>query len=234
MENQSYIGGELELFQHAENWKKYYGSFIKPYLKGTVIEVGAGIGGTTKHLCDGTQTEWICIEPDKRLEQHIVAMIQNKELPSCCKSICGVLSNIKNTQADTIIYIDVIEHIEDDISELHTAASYLKPGGVLAILVPAHQYLYSNFDKSIGHYRRYSRKDLESIIPKALTIEKALYLDSVGLTASLAQKLLLKQSYPKISQIKLWDNFMIPVSKITDWLTGYNIGKSVLLIARKK
>lgn len=234
MESQSYIGGELELFQVAENWKQYYGSFIKPHLKGTVIEVGAGIGGTTKHLCDGSQTEWLCIEPDNRLEQHVVAMIENNELPYCCKSICGVLSDVKNKQADAIIYIDVIEHIEDDKEELLKASTYLKPGGVLAILVPAHQYLYSNFDKSIGHYRRYSRKQLKAVIPSTLTIEKALYLDSVGLTASLAQKLLLKQSYPKVSQIKIWDNFMVPISKITDWLTGYNLGKSVLLIARKK
>jgi SAM-dependent methyltransferase len=234
MENQSYIGGELELFQVAENWKQYYGSFIKPYLKGKVIEVGAGIGGTTKHLCNGTQSEWLCIEPDSRQEQHIVAMINNKELPSCCKSMCGVLSDLKNKQADAIIYIDVIEHIEDDKAELLVASEHLKSGGILAIVVPAHQYLYSNFDKSIGHYRRYSRKQLKAVIPSTLIIEKALYLDSVGLTASLAQKLLLKQSYPKISQIKLWDNFMVPISKITDWVTGYNVGKSVLLIARKK
>ncbi len=233
MESQTYIGGELELFQVAENWKQYYGSFIKPHLKGTVIEVGAGIGGTTKHLCDGTQNEWLCIEPDARLEQHITAMIAKKELPACCKSICGVLSDVKDKQADAIIYIDVIEHIEDDKAELLVAAGHLKSGGVLAIVVPAHQYLYSNFDKSIGHYRRYSRSLLKSVIPASLVIEKAIYLDSVGLSASLTQKLFLKQSYPKVSQIKIWDNFMVPVSKITDWLTGYNLGKSVLLIARK-
>jgi hypothetical protein len=74
---------------------------------------------------------------------------------------------------------------------------------------------------------------LKSVSPSSLVIEKAIYLDSVGLTASLTQKLFLKQSYPKVAQIKIWDNFMVPISKITDWLTGYNLGKSVLLIARK-
>ena len=53
-----YQGKELELFEYAENWKRYFASHMKPYLKGSVLEVGAGIGGTTKVLCDATQISW--------------------------------------------------------------------------------------------------------------------------------------------------------------------------------
>ena len=60
-----YQGKELELFEHAQNWKKYFASFMSPYLKGCVLEVGAGIGGTTKVLCDATQFYLDLLEPDE-------------------------------------------------------------------------------------------------------------------------------------------------------------------------
>ena len=57
---------------------------------------------------------------------------------------------------ETILYISVLEHIKDDKDEIDTALSKLKKGGYLIICVPAHNYMYSKFDKEIGHYRRYS------------------------------------------------------------------------------
>ncbi len=230
-----YIGDELTLFQHAKNWKAYYSSYFKKYLKGRVLEVGAGIGGTTLSLCDGTQDEWICLEPDSALTNNIEKLLTEKKLPDCCKTKTGFLSDIPVTEKfDAILYIDVIEHIEDDKSELKLASNYLKPGGVILIIVPAHQYLYSPFDKAIGHYRRYSLKRTRDAIPSELNIIKAVYLDSVGLAASTANKLFLKQSYPTLKQVKFWDKTMVPVSRITDKLLFNSIGKSVLLIAQKQ
>lgn len=230
----TYIGNELELFQEAHNWKSYYGSFVKPLLKGRVLEVGAGIGATTLSLCDGTQDDWLCIEPDPRLEVAVRDKIESKALPGCVRSHLGTLADLPGQAADAIIYIDVIEHIEHDAAELSLASSHLRPGGHLVILVPAHQFLFSPFDQSIGHYRRYSRTLLRSIVPADLDIIRARYLDAAGLSASLVQKLMLRQSYPTRAQIRLWDRAIVPLSRLIDPLTGYNLGKSVLLIARKR
>lgn len=230
----TYIGNELELFQEAHNWKSYYGSLVKPLLKGRVLEVGAGIGATTLSLCDGTQDDWLCIEPDPRLEVEVRDKIESKALPGCVRSHLGTLADLPGQAADAIIYIDVIEHIEHDAAELSLASSHLRPGGHLVILVPAHQFLFSPFDQSIGHYRRYSRTLLRSIVPADLDIIRARYLDAAGLSASLVQKLMLRQSYPTRAQIRLWDRAIVPLSRLIDPLTGYNLGKSVLLIARKR
>lgn len=229
-----YIGGELELFEKAVHWKKYYGSKLKPYLKGRVLEVGAGIGGTTLSLCDGTQNDWLCVEPDAALAASIEQLINNKQLPACCQLHVGTLEDIPPTELfDAILYIDVIEHIEDDRAELARAYAHLKPGGAILIIVPAHQWLYSPFDAAIGHFRRYSRPMLRRALPPQGRIVRLSYLDSVGLLASTANKLLLKQSQPNVKQIKFWDSFMVPISTFTDKLVLHNLGKSVLGIVQK-
>ncbi|MBY0427096.1 MAG: class I SAM-dependent methyltransferase [Cytophagales bacterium] len=234
MQTSDYIGNELELFQHAKNWKAYYGSFIKPWLKGRVLEVGAGIGGTALSLCDGTQERWLCLEPDSKLLAEIETKIASKILPACCEAKQGYLSELpKDTLYDAIIYIDVIEHIEDDNSELALAAQYLKPGGKLIVLVPAHQFLYSPFDKAIGHYRRYNKQRLVQISPNSLKTQRIFYLDSFGLLASTANKVLLKQSYPTLKQVKTWDNWLVPVSRVLDPLFGFALGKTVVGIWEK-
>jgi SAM-dependent methyltransferase len=228
-----YIGNELAIFEHARNWKSYYGSFIKPLLGKRVAEIGAGLGGTTTALCNGTQHEWLCVEPDPELVKEIDRKRQSGEIPAVCRSFTGYSGEL-NGGFDSILYIDVIEHIEDDAQELRTAARLLRQGGHLFVIVPAHQSLYTAFDKLIGHYRRYSRDSLKAVVPADFHIEQLRYLDSVGYFASLVNKMFLKQSMPTLKQVTFWDRVMVPVSKVTDRLLGFNFGKSVLLVARKK
>jgi 2-polyprenyl-3-methyl-5-hydroxy-6-metoxy-1,4-benzoquinol methylase len=230
-----YIGDELALFEHATHWKAYYGARLKPFLRGRVLEVGAGIGGTTRTLCDGGQADWLCVEPDASLAGRITEMLAQHQLPSCCRLHVGTLDDLPTTegQFDAILYIDVIEHIEDDAAELRRAYARLAPGGALLIVVPAHQWLFSPFDQAIGHFRRYSRPMLRRALPAGSHIRQLVYLDSVGLLASAANKLFLKQSYPTLAQIKFWDNTIVPVSRIADRFTGFSLGKSVLAVVQK-
>lgn len=230
-----YIGNELELFKHAHNWKSYYAQFIRKYLINDVLEVGAGIGETTHSLCNGAQTSWLCVEPDGKLLNELVLKKESGYLPSLVEVLLGTLENLDASRKfDAIIYIDVIEHIENDVEELKKASTFLKPGGKLIVLVPAHNYLFSEFDKSIGHFRRYNKRSLIGAAPKDLIRKDLRYLDSVGLFASLANKWFLKQEYPELNQIKFWDNYLIPISKITDVILFYNIGKTVIGIWEKK
>ena len=232
----TYIGNELELFSHAQNWKNYWGSKVKPYLGQKVLEVGAGLGGTTQYLFDAkTIARWTCLEPDRTLAEGIRHKIKLGLIPNNCKIVENTLGNFDNTEGgyDSIIYIDVIEHIENDKAELAQTLPFLKKGGHLIILVPAHQFLFSPFDEAIGHFRRYNRPQLKSVIPEGYEILKAEYLDTVGLAASLANKLFLKQGYPTLNQILFWDKYIVSTSTLLDKLLFHNFGKSVLLIARK-
>jgi hypothetical protein len=234
MQEIAYVGNELEMFQYASVWKNYFGKFLKPYLIGNVLEVGAGLGGTTKHLCNGSQRSWTCLEPDPVLFHQLERKIQLKQLPACCVIVKGVLKDLAaNEKFDTIMYIDVIEHIEHDKAELFSAQEHLTTGGYLIVLVPAHQFVFSPFDKSVGHYRRYNKQMLIKAAPPELTLKKMIYLDSMGLMASIMNKYFLKQNYPTLKQINMWDKTLVRISKITDMLIGYQTGKTLVAVWQK-
>ena len=230
MKNYSYVGSELELFSEAKNWKSYYYRMIRRYLGAEVLEVGSGIGGTTKVLCRQGHDRWVCLEPDSLL---IDALKAETSLPSICEIRQGVLTELPVEESfDAILYIDVLEHIEDDQSEVQQAMIHLKTGGFLIVLAPAHQWLFSPFDRSVGHYRRYNRSMIENLTPEGLRLVKLNYLDSVGLFASLSNRWL-KQRMPTEGQIKIWDTWMVPISNVIDPILQYTIGKSILGVWQK-
>ena len=218
----------LRTFQQAQNWKKYFITFLSPYLKGDLCEVGAGRADNFPYLHVPGVQSLVGLEPDERLAQAASLNLQNNQ-----QIICGSWEKIPEQEFDGIIYLDVLEHIENDQQELNRALSHLRPGGHLMILVPAHQFLYTPFDKKIGHYRRYNKKMLNGVIPKALTCQCLRYLDSVGVAASMANRLLLKTADPTPKQIAIWDKLMIPCSRLLDPLLGHQFGKSLLGIWAK-
>ncbi len=134
---------------------------------------------------------------------------------------------------DCILYIDVLEHIEADRAELSGAARRLAPGGALIVLSPAHAWLYSEFDRQIGHCRRYTRASLRAAVPSKVEEEAVFYLDAAGLLASLGNKILLRQSLPTARQIAFWDAWLVRASQWLDPLLGHSLGKSVIGIWRK-
>ena len=230
MTSYRYVGSELELFREAKNWKDYYARMIRGYLGAEVLEVGAGIGGTTKMLCRAQHDRWVCLEPDVLLVDTLKA---DPTLPAICEVRQGSLADLPTEECfDAILYIDVLEHIEDDQAELERVTAHLKPGGFLIVLAPAHQWLFSPFDRSIGHYRRYNRPMLRRLTPSGLTLVSLKYLDSVGLLASLSNRWL-KQRMPTLGQIKLWDTWMVPISRRVDVILNYAIGKSILGVWRR-
>ena len=235
-EGYSYPGDELALFAQALNWKKYFSGTILPFIIGDVLEVGAGIGATTPFLQNKEVRSWTMLEPDRRLCLQLEKRLDQQQLPSYCKPICGNLDSLDQQQLfDTILYIDVLEHLEDDKGELRKAVERLKPRGRLIVLAPAHQSLFSKFDRSIGHLRRYEKGSLRKIVDNSiLTEEHLFYLDSMGCVSSLANKWMLKQSMPTLKQVHFWDTKLIPISRVTDKLFGLTIGKTIIGIWRKK
>lgn len=134
---------------------------------------------------------------------------------------------------DVILYIDVLEHIQDDRAEMERAAALLRPGGRIIVLAPAHQRLYSPFDAAIGHYRRYSRSALSARTPEGSRIETIRYLDCVGIITSLVNRAFLRQRQPTLRQILFWDSLVVPLSRVLDPVFGIHLGKSVLSVWRR-
>jgi ubiquinone/menaquinone biosynthesis C-methylase UbiE len=231
-ESFKYPGDELVLFQHATNWKKYFAKQIKPYIKGKVLEVGAGIGSTTLLLNDGTADQWLMLEPDGKMYEILRGKMEAKEFPVNCRSQTGTISQLASS-FDTIIYIDVLEHIENDAEEMEKAAMLLNAGGHIIVLSPAFNFLFSPFDKVIGHYRRYTQKTLRKISPDGLQLIRNRYYDSAGYFAALINKLFLRQKYPTLKQVMFWDKWLVPVSRIKDIILFHSFGKSIIAVWQK-
>jgi 2-polyprenyl-3-methyl-5-hydroxy-6-metoxy-1,4-benzoquinol methylase len=237
----NYVGGELELFEKAVTWKSYFHRCLQGYLHGRVLEVGAGFGGTTRILCreparpgkDGPQT-WTALEPDAELLVQFRQRMQRNPYPLPIELLPGTTADLLGKRRfDSLLYIDVLEHIENDAEELERAADLLEPGGMVVVLSPAHQWLFTPFDAAIGHYRRYSARDLRALTPGSLRLHQVFYLDSVGMLASLANRLMLRQQMPTPRQIQVWDRYFVPVSRWLDLLFGYSLGKTVVGVWRK-
>jgi SAM-dependent methyltransferase len=222
-----YIGEELSLFKLADNWKRYVSARLRPHVRGDLLEVGAGIGANVKYYFREDLTRYVSLEPDGRLCEDYRREQQAGRIPASCQLVQGTLESLPaDERFDAIIYIDVLEHIEDDRAEFARAIERLRPGGRLCILCPAHNYFYSPFDKAIGHFRRYNKSMYRELSDQQpLKLE---YLDSVGMLASAANKMLLKQSYPNERQILLWDRVFVRASKVLDPLVLRSVGKSIL------
>jgi SAM-dependent methyltransferase len=226
----SYQGAELKLFEHAINWKRYWSAQLMEYLGERVLEVGAGNGANTPFLNQRPDRQWVCLEPDAIMAGMLADRLRSRKLPAT-QVVNGTISSVPLSPAfDTIIYIDVLEHIENDAAEIDEAVKRLTRGGRLIVLGPAHQWLYSPFDRSLGHFRRYSMRALRALTTPELRLIAIKQLDSIGILASLANRLTLRQELPSLSQIHFWDRFIVPVSRLVDPLLFYSFGKSIVAV----
>ena len=226
-----YVGTELEMFAQASNWKRYLWLRMRRFLGPDVLEIGAGLGGTTQALLRQEHRRWVCAEPDPKLAAQLQEKIDKGQLPACCELHIGTLADIPAHDAfDAILYVDVLEHIEDDLGEVKRAAERLKTDGRLIVLAPAHQWLFTPFDEEVGHFRRYNRHMLRSLTPEPLQLERCEYLDSCGLLASLGNRLILNSKMPSLQQILFWDRTLVRMSRCVDPVIFRLAGKSILAV----
>ena len=222
-----YEGWELEYFDKASNFRKYQFDLVKKYIKGHVAEVGPGNGIFLKYyrnLADKIDL----YEPSENFLNNLA-----NDRSADINIINSYFSENKNTY-NTILYLDVLEHIDDDIKEIDIAHKSLKAGGVLIFNVPAFQHLYSQFDKDVNHFRRYSKTDLELKLKKfQFSKINCFYYDPVGYFLSLASRIFTKNYLKNFDKkIKVWD-MLIPISKILDKIVFNKFGKSLILICKK-
>ena len=229
-----YSGEELALFSKAENWKKYFSATIKPFITGSVLEVGAGLGETSPYLINEKVTRWTYLEPDPSFAKKIKSCIEESDIDIPAHIITGTIANIPAAELyDTILYIDVLEHIEKDQLEINLILQKLAANGRLIILAPAYNSLMNNFDRAIGHYRRYDKKMLRNLIKNSLTEIKLFYLESTGIGLLWVNKILSRKKYPTQKEVLLWDKLFVPVSKFADKFFRYRFGKTIIGVWQK-
>ena len=220
---------ELEFFDAAKNWRKYQFKNILKYINSSVLEIGPGTGHNVQYY--------------KNRASQITLLETNKNLANSLKSkfdedkkiiVLNTDIHIQEKTFDTIMYMDVLEHIEDDKKEVNKALKHLNSGGNLIFFVPAYQFLYSDFDKSIGHIKRYNKQFFLSFKENEnISIVELKYFDSIGFFFAVLNKLFNKNKKETIGLgVKIWDKLMF-LSRIMDLIFLNKFGKSLFCIMKK-
>ena len=224
-----YEGWELNFFDNAKNFRKYQLDLIRDYLGESVLEIGPGNGSFSKE-CVLINTKKLTLS-----ELDTVHFQKLKKEFNLIDNVTVVQKKINelDEQFNTILYLDVLEHIDDHEQELKLALEKLKTGGFLVIISPAFQYLYSAFDHSIGHKRRYEKEFfLEFSKKNDINYEKIEYFDTIGYFFAVINKILNIKNSKINFGVKIW-NLLIPLSKILDKVFFNSFGKSLICIYRK-
>jgi len=198
-----------------------------------VLEIGSGTGNITQFLCAGgrevTATD---VVPNYRNE--LARLFEGNPKVSVEKFdlTAKAPGAFVADPFDSIVCLNVLEHIEDDLFALAQMRESLAPGGKLALLVPAHRFLYGAFDRAIGHFRRYERRELASKMEKSGFVVREMNFFSLAAALPwLINGRLLKRDYIPVGQANL-ANFLVPLLKL-EQLIGPPCGLSLIAIAQK-
>jgi|TARA_B100001059_G_C17646696_1_gene482218 SAM-dependent methyltransferase len=223
-----YPGAELDNFDKATIWRKYIFLLIKKFIRGSVLEVGAGIGSFTSNYKD-IPSKLTLSEIDNNNLYIIKEKFSNENI-----NFTNKVTKDLNEKFDTIMYLNVLEHIEKDKNEISQAFEKLNVNGYLIILVPAHNELYSNFDKAVGHFRRYKISFFKDIKIKDSKLINLIYLDALGYFLYFLNKIFFKEEvYPSKLKILIWDKIFTPLTFFLDKILFYKFGKNILYVIKK-
>ena len=237
-ESVGYVGKDLEAMSFAVNYHRWILSSFAPYLGTRVVEVGAGTGSFSELLWELRPQSLSLVEPSSmfaQLSENAKQFRGPVELKLYNDTFAAVAREIRNVQQpDSIVYVNVLEHIADDQNELRVMSETLGPGGRVFIFVPALSWLYGSLDREINHYRRYSRGDVEAKCRAVgLKVLASRYFDLFGVLPWWIKYRLLQSTTMGPGSVRLYDQAVVPVAKRLESIIKPPLGKNVLLVAEK-
>jgi SAM-dependent methyltransferase len=172
----------LDALSLAPKFNRWMADTIAPYLGERILEIGAGTGNLTRNLAPRRKFYAATDISTEYLER-----LRNKfrRRPNLEVRRCDVENadevNAFDQRVDTVVCLNVIEHVRDDVGSMRRLHSILQPGGRAIILVPCGQEIFGTLDTALGHYRRYSREELRSRMEDAgFRVERVLEFNRVS------------------------------------------------------
>lgn len=228
----------LDVIAEAENFNRWMYDQVNPHCKGTILEIGSGIGNISQFFLNNHQHLYVSdLRENYRTE--LTRKFENQKTLGGVLDLDIVASDFDTKfshlfeKFDTIFALNVVEHIEDDKLAIHNCRKLLKKGGKLIILVPAFQSLYNEFDRELYHFRRYTKHTLNKLFREnQFHLTESRYFNALGILGwYVSGKIQRNKTIPK-SQMKLY-NIIIPFSKVLDKLMLKRVGLSVITVGQK-
>lgn len=228
-----YESKDLEAMSSASKYHSWILSKFKKFLGKRVAEVGAGSGNFSKLLLGEPIEQLVTVEPSRNVYNILSTNTAEDTRVKNYNAFFPDIGNKYKNYFDSIIYIDVLEHVKDDLKELLCVKKSLRNGGYVCIFVPALPFLYSDHDKSIGHFRRYRKKQLYSLLKNAgFEVVDLHYFDIIGIIIWLVIYKILKKK-PNPGNVRFYDKYIVPLSYSIESLVTPPIGKNLIIIGRK-
>lgn len=225
-----YTGTELDAMELARNYHRWIVDCFRPYIRGTVVEIGAGMGTVSELLAECSPTQLRCYEPaknlfpflERRMGGHADVRVENSFYDGA-------------DRADTVVLINVLEHMEDDRATLEKIHGSLNEGGRLLLFVPALPGLFGTLDEQFGHFRRYARRGLaELVAARGYEIELLRYMNFPGVFAWFLTGRILRKRTITPRAAAFYDARVVPLVRAIESRIAPPIGQSLILIAKKR
>ena len=222
----------LENISEANRFNKWMFEKIEPYIGKKILEVGAGIGNITQFLLDKGKVT--CLDISAKCVDAL------EERISSSGRVSAFLSDISNLDSfwkgrifDTVVCLNVLEHIKNDEEVLSNMATLLEKNGRLILLVPTYRWLYGSLDKALGHYRRYKNVELRKKYKRLdLVLEKEMYFNVLGTLGWFLNGKILRKKILPLTQMKPYD-LGVPLFRLIENFLQAKIGLSLIVILRK-
>lgn len=228
-----YSGSELEAMVEAQNYYRWILRLSSPYVGKKVMEVGAGVGNFAASLLEQSSIDrLVLVEPAANLLGRLQERFISDARVQIVEGELGVCNDAD--KLDTLIAVNVIEHVEDDARFLKQAFDLLTPGGAVVLFAPALQFLYGSLDAAFDHFRRYSRSRMVALLRQAgFRVERTSYLNFAGIFSWLLAGKVFRQETLKPAQVRFYDRYVIPVVSTLEGICEPPLGQNLLAIGRK-
>lgn len=230
---------ELTALAGARNFADWIVDQFEPHLDGEVLDVGAGLGTIALRIAERHPGARItALEPAPNVFGHLVANVADRGAgirAHACTTAEWLGEHGAAGGHDTVLYVNVLEHVGDDADELRAARELLRPGGVLGLCVPAMPRLYAEIDRISGHHRRYRRAELTTRVGAAgFRVERVHHLDLLGVAPYWFTYRLLGVRRLSGSSATLYDRVIVRAGRrLERWFGPPPFGKNLVVVARR-
>lgn len=225
-----YTGVELDAMELAQNYHRWILDTFRPHVRGTVVEIGAGIGTMSELLAGCSPDALYCYEPSENLFPMLLQRMAGRANVHARNAFFNGV-----TRAHAVVLINVLEHIEDDRALLERIRASLGENGKLLLFVPALPIIFGSLDEQFGHLRRYTRAQLAKLVASCgFQVELLRYANFPGVFAWFLTAKILRKNTISARAARLYDRRIVPLARAIESRIPPPIGQSLILIAQKQ
>jgi glycosyltransferase involved in cell wall biosynthesis len=221
----------LDNLDGADQYVDWIYALVEPHLGKDVLEAGAGHGTFTELLRDSRRV--VVCDPSPRCAALLRERFESD--PTVTILNTDLRGAVDEGPFDSVVMINVLEHVEDDAGALRDAFAALRPGGRLILWVPAMEWLYSDLDRRFGHHRRYHLKQLRLLLADAgFDARELRSVNALGAFGWWVMAKQLKRRPTSAASVQLFDRLVVPVQRRLDERTRLPWGQSIFAVGVRK